>query len=103
MKQSKRKVISNDNMPTKLPIYQTLIIFLALSYWHAAVWVWVLCTIFMALEWWEALVNISEEDRVNIQRPLDIEWREQQIKELDARSKDLNYQKEVGEATEGCT
>lgn len=62
----KRKVISPKSLPTKLPVWQTLVAFLALEYWDAREWIYGACGLFFFIIWLTAIINIIREQRVDI-------------------------------------
>lgn len=60
------KVVKHSNLPTKLPVYPTVVMLLALDHWHASdVTRGVFYTIFVIL-WITAIVLLIKEKQVNI-------------------------------------
>lgn len=62
----KRKVISFGSLPTKLPIWKTLIIVLALDFWNSPAWLCGVMGISLLLLWVAAIINIVNEEKVDL-------------------------------------
>ena len=60
------KVISPKNLPTKIPVSFTAILFLIMDKYNAAGWVWGLVGGVMALLWIGCIITISKEERMEI-------------------------------------
>jgi len=64
---NKKKVVSASCVQSQLPIYKTLTVLLALSYWHAPQWVWgvvgtigvIVWSAHIYVWWYEKPVDIS--------------------------------------------
>jgi hypothetical protein len=62
----KSKVIKSKNLPTRLPLWQTITTLLALDYWNAPQWLWgVLATVFLIV-WGVGVAGLISEDSVDI-------------------------------------
>lgn len=63
---SDKKVIKFDNLPTRLPFSQTIILWLAMDVWNLPMWakggLWTL----LALIWIGSVINICREKYINI-------------------------------------
>lgn len=44
-------VIKRSNLPTRLPLFKTLFVIMALDFWNAATWIWLLVGLFMLWVW----------------------------------------------------
>lgn len=44
-------VIKRGNLPTKIPLSKTLLVILALDFWNAATWIWLVAGFFMLWAW----------------------------------------------------
>lgn len=77
-----KKVIKLDNHPTVLPVWKTLVIYLALDHWHAATWVWWLFTIITLWMWVAAIVRMSTTIQVDLKDVLETEFKREQEREV---------------------
>lgn len=63
---SNKKVIKFDNLPTRLPVSLTILVWLAMDYWNCPMWakggLWTL----LAIIWIGSVINIYREKHVNI-------------------------------------
>lgn len=60
------KVIKRSNLPTKIPIWSTLLTYLACDYWNAPLWlIGALGTLF-TLVWLAVIFRLLTEDEVDI-------------------------------------
>ncbi len=63
-----KKVLSEDNLPARLPLFQTLTLWLFLREIHAPQWVWGSLGVLFLVFWIGAVCNLIREDRVDIFR-----------------------------------
>lgn len=61
---TKRKVISQKQLAVKWPTFETLTPILALSYWHAPVWLCAVLYTLLALMWIGVIVQTFNEEIV---------------------------------------
>ena len=62
----KRKVISRGNLPHKLPVFNTLVIILAMDYWNAPQWLCGVIGVIVALLWIACGFCLATEEGVDI-------------------------------------
>jgi hypothetical protein len=60
------KVIKRSNIPTRLPVWQSLITILSLDYWKAPDWIYVIFAIFFIILWTSSIIMIIKEKQVDI-------------------------------------
>lgn len=60
------KVIDNKNLPTKPPIFPTLVTAIALDYWHAPQWLWGALGLFWVIVWIACISVISKQEKTDI-------------------------------------
>lgn len=66
MSKEKKYVISRENLPTKLPLFATLVTALACDYWDAPGWLWgALGVLFLAL-WIYAIIRLMNDDDMDV-------------------------------------
>lgn len=66
MKSLKQKVISKNNLPYKLPTFETLVTILALDYWDAPQWICGAVGLLFVFLWIGVIVNICNNTTVDI-------------------------------------
>jgi len=66
MEFKERKVISAKYLPTKLPIYQTAVLYLILAHFDCSEWVWGACGVLFAIHWLAAIVLMITEKQIEI-------------------------------------
>lgn len=66
----KRKVISLNNLPVKLPLFQTLVTALALDYWNAPQWLWGALGLLFLVVWIYAIVARVNQEETDISKIL---------------------------------
>ncbi len=62
----KKRVISPKNLPSKIPVYQALIVYLMLDKLNAADWVWGVMGTIMAVVIIGSLIEINKETKVEV-------------------------------------
>lgn len=62
----KVKVVSNKNLPARLPFFRSLTVALAIDYWNAPAWLVGAVTTFMVIYWIVSIVTIGLSDQVEI-------------------------------------
>lgn len=60
------KVIKRNNLPKKLPVIGTLVMFLALDYWNAPQWLLGAMGILYLLIWCVIIISIIKEEEVDL-------------------------------------
>lgn len=60
------KVIKRSNLPKKLPVIGTLVMFLALDYWNAPQWLLGAMGILYLLIWCVIIISIIKEEEVDL-------------------------------------
>lgn len=66
MSSEKKFKIDRKNLPTRLPIYNTLIIVIALDYWSAPDWLWGVLGTLVLIAWVSVLISFFKDDYVDI-------------------------------------
>lgn len=61
-----KKVISTNNLPARLPIYQTLTAWIALDYFNAPQWLWGAIGLFFIILWIVAIITISNQKHIDL-------------------------------------
>lgn len=60
------KVLKRDNLPTRLPLWQSVTCLLALEYWNAPEWLYGASVLFFVLLWVVATVMIFKEKEIDL-------------------------------------
>lgn len=60
------KVIKRSNLPKKLPVIGTLVMFLALDYWNAPQWLLGAMVILCILIWCVTIISIIKDEEVDL-------------------------------------
>lgn len=60
------KVIKRNNLPKKLPVIGTLVMFLALDYWNAPQWLLGAMVILCVLIWCTTIISIIKDEEVDL-------------------------------------
>ncbi|MGQ7868712.1 hypothetical protein [Sunxiuqinia sp. sy24] len=66
----KRKVISLNNLPVKLPLFQTLVTWIALDYWNAPQWLYGALGLLFLVVWIYAIVARVNQEETDISKIL---------------------------------
>ena len=61
-----RKVISNKNMPPRLPLISSIVVGLLLDRLHAAGWVWGACGAVFLVAWIASIYDLCVQNAVDI-------------------------------------
>lgn len=59
-------VIKRSNIPTKLPVFNTLTIIMALSFFHVPGWAWGVVLTITVLFWLAIIVKLLKEEEIDI-------------------------------------
>jgi hypothetical protein len=62
----KRKVINRNQLPVAFPTMQTLCAFMALSYFQAPQWLWVVMGALYFIVWIAIIIRMCSEKQVDI-------------------------------------
>jgi hypothetical protein len=62
----KRKVVSIDNLPSQVPVFSSLTLWLALDHWHVPQWMYYALGIFIFIMCTSAIIKIKNQIEVNI-------------------------------------
>lgn len=65
----KTKVISRAELPGRLPIYQTILIWLLLDRMQASQWIWGVMGTLFGLLWIGSIVALIKEEQVSVLDP----------------------------------
>lgn len=60
------KVIKRKNLPYRLPLFDTLLVALALDHWNAPQWLWGVSGALFAIYWIAAIHLIRNETEVDV-------------------------------------
>lgn len=63
---SDKKVIKFDNLPTRLPVFVTVVTMLAMDVWNFPMWAKVGLWTLLAIIWIGSVINIWREKHINI-------------------------------------
>jgi hypothetical protein len=61
-----KKVLKQSNLPSKLPIGQTLLTILALDYWNAPQWLWGAFGLLFVIAWVGSIYSLCTEKGVDL-------------------------------------
>lgn len=61
-----KKVISNSNLPAKLPIWSSITAALALDYWNAPEWLIGAVGLFFIVGWILIIINMVIQEKVDV-------------------------------------
>ena len=62
----KIKVIKRSNIPTSVPLMQTVFCLLALDYWDAPQWIWGAMGFLLLILWTGAIIQALKQRQVDI-------------------------------------
>lgn len=65
----KRKVISDDALPSRIPVTQAVVCWLALDHWHAPQWLYGAMGLVFVLAIIAGIVGIAKQEKVDIFEP----------------------------------
>ena len=60
------KVISNSNLPSKLPIWSSITAALALDYWNAPEWMIGAVGLFFIVTWILMIIDMATQEKVDV-------------------------------------
>jgi hypothetical protein len=61
-----RKVIANNNMPVRLPIWSSITALIALEHWNAPQWVYGATGLFFLIIWIASIILLIVEEKTDI-------------------------------------
>lgn len=61
-----RKVLAYNNMPTRLPLWQTITCWLALDHWNAPQWLYGAMVTFFIFAWAYCFISFFTEKRLDL-------------------------------------
>jgi len=62
----KKRVLKPNNLPTKLPFFQTLIAMIAMDYYNAPQWVCGAVGLYVLLAWIVAIYSMATEEKQDL-------------------------------------
>ena len=62
----KKKVLSYSNLPSRLPVLHTVVLYILLDFYDAREWVWGVVGVIMCLVWISSAVSLFVTTRVDI-------------------------------------
>jgi len=60
------KVLKRNNMPTRLPLWQSVTCLLALEHWNAPEWAYGVMGLFFLLIWVASIVMLVKEKQIDL-------------------------------------
>jgi len=60
------KVLKRNNMPTRLPLWQSVTCLLALEHWNASEWVYGVMGLLFLLIWVASIVMLVKEKQIDL-------------------------------------
>lgn len=60
------KVLKRSNLPTRLPLWQSVTCLLALEHWNAPEWLYGVAGFFFLLLWIASIVTLIKEEQVDL-------------------------------------
>lgn len=61
-----KKVLSNSNLPTRLPIWSSMTCWLALEHWNAPQWLYGALGLFFLISWVTSIVGLATEEKIDL-------------------------------------
>ena len=61
-----KKVLANNNLPTRLPLWSTITCWLALEHWNAPQWLYGTMGLFFLIGWIACIVGLVTEEKVDL-------------------------------------
>jgi len=60
------KVLKRDNLPTRLPLWQSITCLLALEHWNAPEWLYGVAGLFFTILWIVVIIMIFKEKQIDL-------------------------------------
>jgi len=60
------KVLKRSNLPTRLPLWQSVVCLLALEHWNAPEWLYGVAGFLFLLLWIASIVTLIKEEQVDL-------------------------------------